>query len=244
MLGCRSWGREQKERCWEWKAERAFMQCPMSDKETINGIVLVGGIRSTHAWLLFQLIKGSFFCEARFTSTTKPVEKEAGNSPGHFALLANLQHTVILSSGWNLINGKKFNQRSDLSWPFIPTILMQYVQDTKIFLPHLQVRCGHKWIMWCKLQYLSCSAGSFKLELKRVEDWYNFSFLFLQVLLFRLLISFPLTPHSHTDVRDCYGRKPSVLANTSIRSQTLLTNSRSNLGFSVRKEGTTTLPMS
>lgn len=61
------------------------MQCPVSDKETINGVALAKGIKSTHAWLLFKLIKGSFFREARFTSTTKPAEKEAGNSSGNFA---------------------------------------------------------------------------------------------------------------------------------------------------------------
>lgn len=37
------------------------MQCPVSDKETINGVALAKGIKSTHAWLLFKLIKGSFF---------------------------------------------------------------------------------------------------------------------------------------------------------------------------------------
>lgn len=58
---------------------------PVSDKETINGVALAKGIKSTHAWLLFKLIKGSFFWEARFTTTTKPAEKEAGNSSGDFA---------------------------------------------------------------------------------------------------------------------------------------------------------------
>lgn len=37
------------------------MQCPVSDKETINGVALAKGIKFTHAWLLFKLIKGSFF---------------------------------------------------------------------------------------------------------------------------------------------------------------------------------------
>lgn len=60
------------------------MQCPVSDKETINGVALAKGIKSTHAWLLFKLIKG-FFWEARFTSTTKLAEKEAGNSSGDFS---------------------------------------------------------------------------------------------------------------------------------------------------------------
>lgn len=61
------------------------MQCLVSDKETINGVALAKGIKSTHAWLLFKLIKGCFFGEARFTPTTKPAEKEAGNSSGDFA---------------------------------------------------------------------------------------------------------------------------------------------------------------
>lgn len=36
------------------------MQCPVSDKETINRVALAKGIKSTHAWLLFKLIKGPF----------------------------------------------------------------------------------------------------------------------------------------------------------------------------------------
>lgn len=61
------------------------MQWPVSDKETINGIALAKGIKSAHAWLLFKLIKGSFFGEARFTSSTKAAKNEAGNSSGNFA---------------------------------------------------------------------------------------------------------------------------------------------------------------
>lgn len=37
------------------------MQCSVSDRETINRVALAIGIKSTHAQLLFQLIKGSFF---------------------------------------------------------------------------------------------------------------------------------------------------------------------------------------
>lgn len=56
------------------------MLWPMSDKETINREEPATGIKSTHAWLLFELIKGFFFWEARFTSVTKPTEKVTGNS--------------------------------------------------------------------------------------------------------------------------------------------------------------------
>lgn len=67
---------EKKGRCWEWKAEWAFMQCVLSDKETINGAEPAKGIKSTHARPLFKLIKGPpfFFGEARFTHTTKAAD--------------------------------------------------------------------------------------------------------------------------------------------------------------------------
>lgn len=54
------------------------MQCVLSDKETINGAEPAKGIKSTHAWPLFKLIKGPpfffFFGEARFTHTTKAAD--------------------------------------------------------------------------------------------------------------------------------------------------------------------------
>lgn len=71
------------------------MPCPVSDKETIKAVAPAKGIKSTHARLLFELIKGSFFWEAGFTSTTKAAEKEAGNCSGDYAGLANLKHTPI-----------------------------------------------------------------------------------------------------------------------------------------------------
>lgn len=53
------------------------MQRVLSDKETINGAEPAKGIKSTHAWPLFKLIKGPpflLFREARFTHTTKAAD--------------------------------------------------------------------------------------------------------------------------------------------------------------------------
>lgn len=38
-----------------------FYAVLVSDKETINGVALAKGIKSTHTWLLFKLIDGLFF---------------------------------------------------------------------------------------------------------------------------------------------------------------------------------------
>lgn len=75
----------KKGRCREWKEEHAFIQCPVGDRGTINAAALAKGIKSTHAWLLFKLIKGCIFWEARFMSTIKSAVKEAGNSWSNFA---------------------------------------------------------------------------------------------------------------------------------------------------------------
>lgn len=58
------------------ESRAAFMQRPLSDKETINRGEPAKGIKSTHARLLFRLIKGSFLGEARFTSATKHQRKK------------------------------------------------------------------------------------------------------------------------------------------------------------------------
>lgn len=53
------------------------MQRVLSDKETINGAEPAKGIKSTHAWPLFKLIKGPpffLFREARFAQTTKAAD--------------------------------------------------------------------------------------------------------------------------------------------------------------------------
>lgn len=62
------------------------MQCPVSDKETINGVALAKGIKSTHVWLLFKLIKGSFFWEARFASYNKASRERSRKQLRRFCL--------------------------------------------------------------------------------------------------------------------------------------------------------------
>lgn len=72
------------------------MPSTVSDKETINGVALAKGIKSTHAQLLFKLIKApSLFS----TYTTKPADKEAGNGSDIFFCFAGKSIADTLMRG-------------------------------------------------------------------------------------------------------------------------------------------------
>jgi len=51
------------------------MQCPVTDKETINGAALAKGIKSTHARPLFKLIKG-FFLGGQLSQCNKDKQRK------------------------------------------------------------------------------------------------------------------------------------------------------------------------
>lgn len=72
------------------------MPCTVSDKETINGVARAKGIKSTHAQLLFKLIKAP---SPFSTYTTKPADKEAGNGSDVFCLAGKSIADTLMRGG-------------------------------------------------------------------------------------------------------------------------------------------------
>lgn len=97
MLGSRSVGMGFCGRNEEERIKRcSFMPCTVSDKKTINTVALAKGIKSTHAQLLFKLIKAP---SSFSTSSTMPADKEAGNGSDIFCLAGKSIADTLMRGG-------------------------------------------------------------------------------------------------------------------------------------------------